>query len=704
MFVFITTDAFDVKSRQSAALIQGNQDTKSGTAYTAAVRRPYRGIQIKEDRYATLSIYDASGNPLFMKSESAITYQKSPSEGPEPADGIGRVADYADFILQKIDDQRMEKQQIVETFGEPFVYFFGERPRMVTFSGVLICSEDFNWRSQFWDNYDKMLRGTKLVQANARAYLSFDSIVIEGYPVSASAVDDSNSPAVVPFTMSMFLTEYHDFSSVGSTKFPQKETKNYEILNLELSETRGKFVSTTAAVRTKNLFASPAGGLLSTLRKGIKAVNSVVAMGTGFLQSVSTALSGRVVRVPAGVAGFYQNAGRAVVAGGSIDASLGMLFDGKTGQFKNLGGSVKLMMAGPGKFGPQWTPPGGRAGVFSDNTDEYPMYDSVLQSASLRDHFQYEKTGQFVDLTSRSVQRLASQKSDQLFLASLESSGSILNTVAEVVQTINTGMGLLATAESFSKDPLGPAKAAAGMVVGTASGVAKRASIIADRAANITHNLNPLNVVADELNKRGQPDLAAKFASMGLITDTSMGLNTGAYVGAKVSDSFASVANKFQDAVYPNTQPEDVNKTMGEALGSMFEPWKKKTDATTGTVASTGAGADQKSIAYDPVFGSNQYNAGVLGQDVMTQVEELNGDVDVTPVTLTSSSGQDDVSPDSLRRVYGDSAVTNILRSGVAKVTDLQTSVLSDYSSRAVDDVAGIRGIANDDADIDPVV
>ena len=198
VFISITTDPFDENAREPPPLKN--------------VRRPLRGITIKEDMPAVLRAITATGQdiPLFDSSSPVV-------EG-----GVGRSAYYSNFIVQSVQEQRAEKQQIVETFGEDYIYFFGERPRFLNVSGVLMNTKDFNWKSEFWENYERYLRGTKLVEQNARLYFYFDDIVVEGYIVSAASSHDSMSPYHLPFQFQMFVCNYAILSNVGSVFFQQE--------------------------------------------------------------------------------------------------------------------------------------------------------------------------------------------------------------------------------------------------------------------------------------------------------------------------------------------------------------------------------------------------------------------------------------------------------------------------------------------------
>lgn len=177
------------------------------------VRRPLRGLQIKKDTYAVLRVLTATGVeiPLFD------------SSSPDDEDGIGQGTQYSNFIVQQVQETRMEKQQIVETFGEDYIFFFGERPRFLNIQGILVNTADFNWKSEFWANYESYLRGTRLVEQNARVYLYFDDVVVEGYIVTASTTQQAMQPYHLPFNFQFFVCNYAILSTVGSVFYQQDQ-------------------------------------------------------------------------------------------------------------------------------------------------------------------------------------------------------------------------------------------------------------------------------------------------------------------------------------------------------------------------------------------------------------------------------------------------------------------------------------------------
>jgi len=212
-YTTIETDSFGKVMEMRIAKFNRSDGGAKGNN---TARRPYMGIDLKGERPTTISIVDANGLPIPLASPSRAGENAMPAQTGNAAP---KVEEYSDFILSQVTEQRNEKSQIVDTFGDPYIFFYGEQPRTVTFSGLLINSLDFNWRSQFWFNYDNYLRGTKLVQLNARAYISWDTIVLEGYALGAQASESADRPNEMNFSLTMFVTNYYDFSNIGSPHF-----------------------------------------------------------------------------------------------------------------------------------------------------------------------------------------------------------------------------------------------------------------------------------------------------------------------------------------------------------------------------------------------------------------------------------------------------------------------------------------------------
>jgi hypothetical protein len=208
VFISVTTDPFEEaldEARRTATQPQVN------------VRRPLRGLQIKEDRYAVLKVLKANGQELRVNdSSSDVLFDADNREATLGLSSNG----WSNFIVQNITEQRAEKQQIIETFGEDYIFFFGERPRFIDVAGILINTADFDWKNEFWHNYENYLRGTKLVENNARLYLYFDDVVVEGYLLQATTSQQATMPYHLPFNFRMVRVQLRDPFRPGQRLLP----------------------------------------------------------------------------------------------------------------------------------------------------------------------------------------------------------------------------------------------------------------------------------------------------------------------------------------------------------------------------------------------------------------------------------------------------------------------------------------------------
>lgn len=180
---------------------------------TTPVRRPVRGVEIKEDTYAVIRVALANGEflPVIDAAGETVVSRDSKSY----------TTQYTNFLVQQVVEERSEKQQIVETFGDNYIFFFGESPRFVQIQGLLLNTADFNWRAEWWDNYERYFRGTRLVEHGARLYLIYDDILVEGYIVSAQAQDNTQTPYIISFSFQMYVTGYTNVSAIGNPAYPQ---------------------------------------------------------------------------------------------------------------------------------------------------------------------------------------------------------------------------------------------------------------------------------------------------------------------------------------------------------------------------------------------------------------------------------------------------------------------------------------------------
>ena len=196
----------------------GNLVYNSKFNRTLTASRPLSGIVVKPNTHATVQVRTAEGNVIKVfnrlgrETDDNVTFSKPP-DGSTPNDDV-----WTDWLLQSVHEERAEKTQIVETFGETYLYAFGQRPRVLAITGILFNTQDYNWRSIFWKNWDEYFRATQLIRRNARMYIMFDDILVEGYPMNAAADQTSADQHVMSFSFSFFVTNYINLVAEATSK------------------------------------------------------------------------------------------------------------------------------------------------------------------------------------------------------------------------------------------------------------------------------------------------------------------------------------------------------------------------------------------------------------------------------------------------------------------------------------------------------
>lgn len=210
VFIELVTEPLERRFEDYLRSHRGRDD-KDRTIHAgrSIVRRPLRGIEVKEDIYAAIRVVTACGKDIPL-------YDSSTPQG-ENRNG------YTNFILQSVQEAREEKHQIIETFGESFIFFFGENPRFLDCQALLINSHDFNWRAEWWANYNASMRGTRLAELGARLYLFYDDVIIEGYLLSCRGAEQADKPYTVAINFRIFVTNYSNVAFIlppENAKYP----------------------------------------------------------------------------------------------------------------------------------------------------------------------------------------------------------------------------------------------------------------------------------------------------------------------------------------------------------------------------------------------------------------------------------------------------------------------------------------------------
>lgn len=308
MVLQVIPDRFTEVEQNQQAWVK--DDNGRGGMTAMSIRRPTRGIQVKEDTFASIRVVASGGNgrsiPLIDAGSTDDRY------------GNSRSQLYTNFLLQGVSEDRMEKQQILETFGEPYIFLFGERARVMTFQGVLLNTEDFNWEAEWWANYEEYLRGTRCVENQARVFMFFDETLVSGYILNTSSQKNAQERNHVPFSFQLFVTSWSTISRLGNPN--AQPLKNTRVKNRAQAapylpkkvQSVGPGYTVTAASERDlsqkvldgfSLAESLASRAVGVTTSAIASIRAQVAQVTA---GINNTLNGTAVRVPVGFAGALE--------------------------------------------------------------------------------------------------------------------------------------------------------------------------------------------------------------------------------------------------------------------------------------------------------------------------------------------------------------------------------------------------------------
>jgi hypothetical protein len=157
-----------------------------------------RQIQDKADRPATIRLIKRRNSAELAAAKAA-----APTEPLVP--WINLIPPNTKFFLEQVQENREEKVQVIDTFGEWIAFFFGRKPEVYSYGGTLLNATNHDWKNEFQENYDNFLRGSKAVQNQATIMLQYDDVLVEGYMLNCSISMTGAMDKSVPFQFNMLV-------------------------------------------------------------------------------------------------------------------------------------------------------------------------------------------------------------------------------------------------------------------------------------------------------------------------------------------------------------------------------------------------------------------------------------------------------------------------------------------------------------------
>ena len=185
----------DDSYRRSRHLLNTTKDIAKANENMLRENSLARQLSTKSDRPSVIR--------LIRRRKKEELSALDPSEPKVP--WINLIPPNTKFFLEQVQENREEKVQVIDTFGEWIAFFFGKKPEVYSYSGTLLNAENHNWKNEFQENYDYFLRGTQAVKNRATVFMQYDDVMVEGYILNASINMSAAADKSVPFQFNMLV-------------------------------------------------------------------------------------------------------------------------------------------------------------------------------------------------------------------------------------------------------------------------------------------------------------------------------------------------------------------------------------------------------------------------------------------------------------------------------------------------------------------
>ena len=118
------------------------------------------------------------------------------------------ITNYSRFFLQAVSEGQSEKYQVVETFSSFYTFFYGKRPPVYTFRGLLLNDENHQWLNDFMFFYENYFRGTKAAERGAEAVMTYSGRLVSGFVLDINIQQAAEIDKGVSFAMNMLVTSH----------------------------------------------------------------------------------------------------------------------------------------------------------------------------------------------------------------------------------------------------------------------------------------------------------------------------------------------------------------------------------------------------------------------------------------------------------------------------------------------------------------
>jgi len=149
-------------------------------------------------------IESASG--LNNQGKSAVGYESFQNLKLDGTNNYYGV--FNNFSLLNVQEMT---EQIVKThinFSSKWnAFFFGEKPRVYSYTGIFLDTMDYPYFQEFSVAYDKYLSGRKAVENKIRTKLVYDGRIVDGYMLNLRTVTTAARQQIKEFAFTMLIKD-----------------------------------------------------------------------------------------------------------------------------------------------------------------------------------------------------------------------------------------------------------------------------------------------------------------------------------------------------------------------------------------------------------------------------------------------------------------------------------------------------------------
>jgi len=140
------------------------------------------------------------------------------------------IPPYSKFFLEEVIEPHEERYQFVETFGDWYIFFYGERPPIYTFTGLVLNGENYNWLNEFQFFYDSFMRGTRAVQQIGRVNIVYNYQQVTGFMLGKSISFRAVSPLAAAISFKMAVVKRYILSANVEGAFSDSAIQSQETI------------------------------------------------------------------------------------------------------------------------------------------------------------------------------------------------------------------------------------------------------------------------------------------------------------------------------------------------------------------------------------------------------------------------------------------------------------------------------------------